>query len=249
MRSRWRTLRARVWRAVLERMPVPVHTNAVIIEMSIPELARAGILDTSGRRGFLDRVYQVYWWAVFVLVILLPIKADEVTFYFPAVVGVAAAWLFAVPAYAQSLVASADFSSLRPSPTLLSDFISRMKARPVKLPADLDNEAEVAAADALIAAELPALIPSVLLRIMATLSTRAVGAAIFGSIGLLAGPWLASIHLTWLRDWSPVSVLYAVTAPVLPLLFGSMLVPIVGFTYLASRRADLPRDVGHDPKQ
>lgn len=221
----------------MARLPVSVHTQAVIIEMSIPELARAGILETSGRHGFLDRVYQVYWWAATVLVLLVPIKADEAAFYFPAVVGIAAAWLFALPAYGQSLIASADFSSLRPSPTLLSDFVARMKARPIKMPEGLDDDAAVAEASALIAREFPALIPSVLLTTMARLSTRAVGAAICGVVGLLASPWLGSIHISWLHEWSPVSVLYALTAPVLPLLFGSMLIPIVGYTYLAFRRA------------
>ena len=241
MRRRWTSLKARLWLVLMARAPVSLHTQAVIIEMSIPELARAGILETSGGRGFLGRVYQVYWWAATILVLLVPIKADEVTFYFPAAVGIAAAWLFALPAYAQSLTASADFSSLRPSPTLLSDFVARMKARPIRLPVDLDD-AEVAEGSRQFAAELPALIPSVLLTTMARLSTRAVSAAIFGAVGLLAGPWLASIHVPWLREWSPVSLLYALTAPVLPLLFGSMLIPIIGYAYLASRRADLPRD-------
>ncbi len=78
--------------------------------------------------------------------------------------------------------------------------------------------------------------PRVLLTIVGQLSTRVVIAAVLGAVGLLAGPWLASIHVSWLRDWSPIAVVYALTAPVMPLLFGSLLVPILGYAYLASRQ-------------
>ncbi|HAC46851.1 MAG TPA: hypothetical protein DCF65_12415 [Chloroflexi bacterium] len=57
-----------------------------------------------------------------------------------------------------------------------------------------------------------------------------------------APAWLSSWLSAHAGEWSPVSLLYALTAPVLPLLFGSMLIPIIGYAYLASRRADLPRD-------
>jgi len=59
--------------------------------MSISELARAGIVDTRDRRGLLDRLYQVYTWIVVVLVLVLPTKPDQTAFYFPAIVGPAAA--------------------------------------------------------------------------------------------------------------------------------------------------------------
>lgn len=241
MRRLWRSLISRAWRATAPRLPVGMHTQLVIAEMSVPELARAGLIQTTGRRGFLGRVYQVYWWVVVVAVLLVPTQPDVTSFYFPAVVGLAAAWLFAMPAYAQSLLSSwADFSALRASPTLLSDFIQRLKARPIKLPVALTDDAEVAKASAMFSEELPSLIPGVLLAIVASLSSRAVAVGVLGVFGMLVGPWLASIHVLWLRGWSPVAALYALSAPVIPLLLGSILVPIFGYAYLAHRRADKP---------
>jgi hypothetical protein len=224
----------------MARLPVGAHTNAVIAEMAVPELVRAGLADERGRRGFLGRLHQVYWWAVVVIVLLVPTRSDQPSFYFPAVLGLSGAWLFAMPAYAQGLVNSAaDFSALRPSPNLFRDFVARMRARSVQLPSVFEDDAQVAEASALIAADLPALVPSTLLVIVAKLATRVWCTAIVAAVGLLAGPWLASIHIFRLRNWSPIAILYALSAPVLPFLLGSLLVPILGYTYLASRRADL----------
>lgn len=246
MRRLRRYLVRRLWRAVAPRLPVGMHAQLVVAEMMVPELARAGLLETTGRRGFLGRVYQVYWWLVVAAVLLVPTTSAVTSFYFPAVVGVAAAWLFAMPAYAQSLISSwSDFSALRPNPMLLSDFIQRMRQRPIKLPVEFEDDAEVAKASAIFSEELPALIPSALLAIVASLSSRAVAVAVVGSFGMLAGPWLASIQVGWLRGWSPVAVLYAFSAPVIPLLLGSILIPIFGYGYLAYRRADQD----HGPEQ
>jgi len=214
----------RLWQVLAARLPVGAHTYTVLAEMA----------------GFLGRVYQMYWWAVVVIVLLVPTRADQLTFYFPAVLGLAATWLFAMPAYAQGLVASsADFSALRPSPNMFRDFIARMRTRPVQLPAVFEDDAQVAEASAMMAAELPALVPSTLLVIVTKLSTRVVGTGIVATVGLLAGPWLASIHVSRLHDWSPIAILYALSTPVLPFLLGSLLVPFLGYTYLASRRAEL----------
>jgi hypothetical protein len=173
----------------MTRLPVQAHSNVVIAQMAVPELVRAGLLDLRGQRGFLGRLHQVYWWTVVVIVLLIPTRPDELTFYFPAVLAIAAAWLFAMPAYAQGLVASsADFSALRPSPNLLRDFIDRMRARPVQLPTALEDDAQVAEAGAMMAAELPALVPSTLLVVVAKLSTSVVATSIVSVVGLLAGP-------------------------------------------------------------
>jgi hypothetical protein len=56
----------------------------VMTQMAVPELARARLLDLRGRHGFLGRLHQVDWWAV-VVIVLIPTRPDELTFYFPAV--------------------------------------------------------------------------------------------------------------------------------------------------------------------
>jgi hypothetical protein len=52
-----------------------------------------------------------------------------------------------------------------------------------------------------------------------------------------------------LHDWSPIAILYALSAPVLPLLLGSLLLPILGYTYLASRQAELHIQHAAEQKQ
>jgi hypothetical protein len=82
-----RSVGGRFWHAVAARLPVAMHSNLVIVEMSIPELTRAGLLHPKGRRSFLGRVYQVYWWLVVIIVLLIPTRPDQLSFYFPAVLG------------------------------------------------------------------------------------------------------------------------------------------------------------------
>jgi hypothetical protein len=69
--------KGRLWRAMVARLPTSVHSQAVLAEMSISELARAGIVDTRDRRGLLDRLYQVYRWIVVVLVLVLTPESGQ----------------------------------------------------------------------------------------------------------------------------------------------------------------------------
>jgi hypothetical protein len=75
-----------------------------------------------------------------------------------------------------------------------------MRTRPIQLPAVFEGDAQVAEASAMMAAELPALVPSALLVIVTKLSTRVAGTGIVAAVGLLAGPWLVSIHGSRLHD-------------------------------------------------
>ncbi len=98
------------------------------------------------------------------------------------------------------------------------------------------------------AKELPALIPSTLLVIMAKLSSRVVATGIVAAMRMHADPWLVSIHVSRLHDWSPIAILYALSAPVLPFVLGSLLVPILGYAYLASRRAQQEMETSGQPE-
>jgi hypothetical protein len=62
--------------------------------------------------------------------------------------------------------------------------------------------------------------------------------------GVLVGPPLAAVH--WVHGWSPVAILYALSAPMAIVLLASLLIPFVSLSYLAQHRLERAA-AGFDP--
>jgi hypothetical protein len=201
-----------------------------------PALERAGMLETTDeRRGILEVGYLVAWWLIAVLVAVAPTYKDEALFYFPAILALSVAWLVTMPSFGQVVVGT-DFSVVRPPKGTWGRFLSEIQKRRVDLPEDLLTDESKATVDAFAPDAFPIVLPVVLLRWLRWLGMRAVAVALIGMAGLLIGPYLATAN--WWRGWSPVSVLYAVSAPWVAMLLVSLLIPPMTHSLVAGLRAD-----------
>lgn len=238
-------LKRSVWTRLLEllapRIPLGIHSQRVIVEFIAPELQRHGFLQEKGR-GCFDRIMRLGWWIIVVIVLFVPNGSGRASFYFPAIFGATLAWLLAMPALAQAIVSGTDFTAARPSPTLLPRMIQRLRELTKDVPAELEDDDEVAKEGAEIAHNLPIIAPSVLLMMLQRFAMRIAWTGFVAFVGMLAGGWLSSIRLNWLpgflRGWSPVAVLYALSAPGVVIILVSMAAVIFIYSYLASKRAE-----------
>lgn len=220
----------------VRRMRQSIGITLAMAVLGRPALERAGMLVTKDeRRGLLEVAYLVAWWAGAVLVAVAPTYANEALFYFPAILALAVAWLVTVPSYGQ-FVASTNFRILRPPKGIWGRFVDEIQKRRVQVPKELLTEESKATIDAFAPDAFPIVIPVVLLEWLRWLGVRAVFVAIIGTAGLFIGPALSEVH--WWRGWSPVSLLYAVTAPWVVVLLFSLLIPSMTQRFVAGLEAD-----------
>lgn len=205
-----------------------------------PALEKAGMLNSSPKkRDILEVSYLAGWWLIAVIVVVLPTYTEEPLFYFPAILALSVAWLVTMPSYGQA-VATMDFSLLRPPQGTWARLLEAIQKQRVPVPDVLLTDESKATIGAVVPAAFPVVMPVVLLQGLRWLSGRATYVALFGMVGLLTGPFLASIH--WWRGWSPVSLLYALSAPSAFILIVSLLMPAFVQAFVAGLRAD--RDLG-----
>jgi hypothetical protein len=211
----------------------------IMIAMAVlgrPALERAGMLETKSEgRGLLEVAYLVGWWLIAVLAALAPTYGGEPLFYFPAILALSVAWLVTMPSYGQVVVGT-DFSVLRPPKGIWARFIEEIQKRRVEIPKVLLTEESKATVDAFAPDAFPIVVPAVLLQWLRWLGLRAVYVAVVGMAGLLVGPSLANVH--WWRGWSPVSLLYGITAPWVVWLLISLLIPALTQGFVAGLHAD-----------
>ena len=160
--------------------------------------------------------------------------------YFSAILALAAAWLLTMPLYGHNVLTT-DFRVLSPPKGGWAIFIDAIHKRRVALPPELLSSATEVEMDALLPTIVPAIMPAVLTRILVTVGIRAIYVALLGLTGLLVGPQLSQIHWWW--KWSPVAVLYALSAPWTALLLISMVLPLVTQAFLAGLSADATFEV------
>jgi hypothetical protein len=220
----------------LRRMRRSLIIASAMAVLGRPALERAGMLDTAeDRRGILEVGYLAAWGLIAALVAIAPTYKDEALFYFPAILALSVAWLVTMPSFGQ-VVVDTDFSVVRPPKGIWGRFLDEIQKRRVDIPAVLLTDESKATVDAFAPDAFPIVVPVVLLRWFRWLGTRAVVVALIGMAGLLIGPSLATIHL-W-RSWSPVSLLYAVSAPWVALLLVSLLIPPMTHSFVAGLKAD-----------
>lgn len=218
------------------RMRRDLAISLAIGEVGKPALERAGMLKTSPTHwGILEVSYLVGWWLIALGVAVFPNYKDEPLFYFPAIVALSVAWLVTMALYSQTL-GTTDFSLLRPPRGTWGRLLEAMQKRRVEVPDVLRTDESKAEMDSIVPTAVPAVMPVVLLEWFRWLTVRAVLVALIGMIGVLVGPSLAGVH--WWRGWSPVSFLYAVSAPWVAILVGSLLIPTFVNAFLAGLRAD-----------
>lgn len=218
------------------RMRRDLAISLAIGEVGKPALARAGMLKTSPTHwGILEVSYLVGWWLIALGVAVFPNYKDEPLFYFPAIVALSVAWLVTMALYSQTL-GTTDFSLLRPPMGNWGRLLEAMQKRRVEVPDVLRTDESKAEMDSIVPTAVPAVMPVVLLEWFRWLAVRAVLVALIGMIGVLVGPSLAGVH--WWRGWSPVSFLYALSAPWVAILVGSLLIPTFVNAFLAGLRAD-----------
>jgi hypothetical protein len=204
-----------------------------------PALERAGMLQTSPKqRGILEWSYWAFWWVIAIGVAVLPTYRDEPLFYFPAVLALSVAWLVTMPSYSQA-ISTTDFGLLRPPKGTWARLIEAIQKQRIEVPDVLRTDESQAAMDAIAPTAVPAVLPVVLLQWFRWLTLRAIVVALIGMVGLLVGPSLAAVH--WWRGWSPVSFLYALSAPWVAVLVVSLLIPTFMLAFVAGLRAD--RDI------
>jgi hypothetical protein len=212
---------------------------AFMIAMAVlgtPALERAGMLETKDeRRGILEVSYLVGWWLIAVLAATAPTYTGEPLFFFPAILALSVAWLVTMPSYGQ-VVVTTDFSVVRPPKGIWARFLDELQKRRVKVPPELLTEESKATIDAIAPPAFPIVVPVVLLQWLRWIGLRAVYVAVVGMAGLLIGPILANVH--WWRGWSPVSLLYGVTAPWVLLLLITLLIPALMQGLVAGLQAD-----------
>jgi len=205
-----------------------------------PALEKAGMLETSPKkRDILEVAYLAGWWLVAAIVAVLPTYTEEPLFYFPAILALSVAWLVTMPSYGQA-VATMDFSLLRPPQGTWAKLLEAIQKQRVPVPDVLLTDESKATIGAVVPAAFPVVMPVVLLQGLRWLSGRATYVALFGMVGLLTGPFLAGVH--WWRGWSPVSMLYALSAPSAIILIISLLMPAFVQAFVAGVKAD--RDLG-----
>lgn len=252
MQKQRRPLSTRLIESLASRVPTGLHTQRVIVEFIVPELQRHGFLQEK-RRGCFDRVMQLGWWAIVVIVLFIPNGSGRASFYFPAIFGATLAWLLAMPALAQAIVSGTDFAAARPSPTLVPRMIQRLQQLTDDVPPELADDDDVAKEGAQIAHDLPIIAPSVLLTMLQRFAMRIAWTGFVAFVGMLAGEWLSSIRVDWLpnilRGWSPVAVLYALSAPGVVIILVSMASVIFVYSYLASKRAEAQLAPSDSPRE
>jgi hypothetical protein len=220
----------------LGRMRRSLIIASAIAVLGEPALERAGLLETTDeRRGILDVGYLVAWWLIALLVVVAPTYKDEALFYFPAILALSVAWLVTMPSFGQFVVGT-DFSVVRPPKGIWGRFLDEIQKRRVDIPSVLLTDESKAKVDAFAPDAFPIVVPVVLLRWFRWLGARAVAVALIGMGGLLIGPFLATVH--WWRGWSPVSLLYAVSAPWVAVLLVSLLIPPLAHSLVAGLKAD-----------
>ncbi len=202
-----------------------------------PALQRAGLLEPS-RQDVLTRLYQIYWYVGFVVVLVLPSYPQEPFFVFPALLALAIAWLVAMPQLGQTFL-TIDMSILRAPQGTLQSFVSAVRGAGIKLPAEADNPELARQVDAVWHELGPEYVRAGLMHIAKWLGFRFAYLGTVGMVGLFVGPALASVHVGWLRGWSPVSILYAVAAPVALFVLVALLVPVFVFAFLSGIQADI----------
>ena len=201
-----------------------------------PALERAGMLKTSAeRRGVMEWSYLAGWWVIALGVVVLPIYSGEPLFYFPAILALSVAWLVTMPSYSQ-MIATTDFSLLKPPKGTWGRLIEALQKQRVGVPDVLRTDETKAAMDAIVPTAVPAVLPVVLLYWFRWLSLHAIYVALIGMVGLLSGPFLADVH--WWRGWSPVSLLYALSAPWVAVLVISLIIPTFVQGFIAGLQAD-----------
>src|SRR5712692_7116704 len=226
-------------RPVLDFVRRMRRSFAFMIAMAVlgtPALERAGMLEMKDeRRGILEVSYLVGWWLIAVLAATAPTYAGEPLFYFPAILALSVAWLVTMPSFGQVVVAT-DFSVVRPPKGIWARFLDELQKRRVKVPPELMTEESKATIDAIAPPAFPIVVPVVLLQWLRWIGLRAVYVAVVGMAGLLIGPILANVH--WWRGWTPVSLLYGMTAPWVLLLLITLLIPALTQGLVAGLQAD-----------
>jgi hypothetical protein len=207
-------------------------------------LRKAGLLEEApSRRGALEIAYLILWWIGFLLLLTIPSYPQDPAFYFSAILALAAAWLLTMPLYGHNVLTT-DFRILSPPKGVWALFIGAIQKRRVDIPPVLLSPEAEAEMDALLPTTVPAIMPAVLTRILVTVGIRAIYVALLGLAGLLVGPQLSQIHWWW--NWSPVAVLYALSAPWTALLLISMVLPLVTQAFMAGLSADAAFEVVKD---
>jgi hypothetical protein len=217
-----------------------------LVRVGTPALKKAGLLEEPSKAGVLDLVYRLYVVLAFVVVVLIPTYEEEPFIYFPAVLALSGAWLLTMPLYAAGL-SGAAFSRLRPSKGAWRAFTAALEEERIVIPPDALGQEVEAAMDKFLPEAVPAVAPLAVLKMLRLLAIRAAFVGVIGIVGILAGPALARVH--WWRGWSPVAVLYGVSAPLAVMLLMSLLLPFILQSFLTGLEVDAALEAASPKEQ
>jgi len=209
--------------------------SRALVRLGTPVLKKAGLIEEPSKAGVLEWSYRLYVVVGFGLVLLIPTYPEEPFIYFPALLALSGAWLLTMPLYAAGL-SGAAFSRLRPSRGAWRAFTNALEAERITVPPEALGEEVEIAMDSFLPKAVPAVAPLAVLKMLRLLALRAAFVGVIGILGILAGPALARVH--WWHGWSPVAILYAVSAPLAALLLMSLLLPFILQSFLTGLDAD-----------
>lgn len=200
------------------------QATLAFIEAIVPVLLSVGILKRAGPASIPEWIYRMYYILVLVVVILLPTTPDAPAFYFPAILALAAAWLLTAPQLAQAILAT-NWAPLLPREGAWKAYIVALRRHRLGLPDDLTTDQMNAMADDLVPRIIEVFWPGTLMTALLWLAYRAAGLAVLGLLGMLVGPSLARTH--WWRGWSPIALLYGISAPLALMLVLTFIAPVL----------------------
>jgi hypothetical protein len=217
-----------------KRIRRSVATTRAIFKATRQMLKGVGLLESKSELFDIPGIiFAIAWWAVFVIVLLLPTYSAEMFFVFPTALALVVAWLLGMHPYATTLLTS-DLSDVRVRPSEVSAMLRTFEDEGIEFPAEaLTTEAAEQTAAALDRA-LPILLLQAVLRILSVAAIQALLAACVSVVGLLVAPTLSTV--VWWHGWSPVSILYAFSVPPTLSLIVCSLVPFIVTRFLAALR-------------
>lgn len=206
-----------------------------------PILKKSGLVEDPSKPGVLEWSYRIYLLIGFAIVLVIPTYPEEPLIYFPALLLLAGAWLLTMPLSSAGMSAAA-FARLRPPKGSWRVFTDALRAERIELPPETVGEEVENAMDELLPRAIPVVAPVAVVKMLRLLALRAAFVGAVGLIGILAGPALAQVH--WWRGWSPVSILYGISAPVALFLLTSLLIPFILQSFLLGLEVDAALDQG-----
>lgn len=209
--------------------------SRALARIGTPVLKQAGLIEERSKAGALEWAYRGYVIIGFGGVILIPTYREETLIYFPAILALSGAWLLTMPLYAANLTRT-TFSRLRPPKGSWRILTEALELENLVLPPEAKGEEAEAAMDTLLPDAVPAVAPMAIWKMLRLLALRAAFIGVVGIVGILAGPALASVRI-W-HGWSPVSILFGVSAPLAGLLLISLLLPFVLQSFLSGLEFD-----------